>query len=260
MIARLAIAAVLFSCSGPVAAPIQNVPARTPSSRLPEDAELGILGIAPLAERDLGSWIPAADLTALVPEHPVLPRPAFVTDSAGAHATGTFEEPGFIQYGCEGKQLGVTPFTRGAHLEPGLVWFLPADHAAWKPAPLKIVAGRASPSHRDYSIGPLALGIARTAPKRGRITITWHGRAVHDIAFDRPDMEGAENDVPLDLVAGGVGVPIPEAAWAIGDNLAIVLAVRFQRYEGTAFEAFVIDEHAGRSVKTMGMYLYYCAF
>lgn len=261
----VALGVVIAACGEPSTPPVRNAAATPSIVPLPADDTLGILGVAPARDRDLGSWLPAGATPFLVEaalrEGKGPPPSWLATDTAGARATLAYGAATKIQYGCDGNQLTVTALDGdGAELRPGLLWLRPVGGPAAIVKPLAIAdRGKPAAARRAYTIGPVTLELVRIAPKLGKVSFAWHGKPVHALDIERHDMEGADNAVPMDFVDGGVAVPVPEAAWELDGSVALI-ALRVPSYEGTALRAVVVNADTGREVEPMGIYLYQCAF
>jgi hypothetical protein len=268
MMRSIGLLALLAACGGessPGPAPIRNTAVPVVATALPADAALGELGIAPTAKRDEGSWLPAGPAPFLVEEalrEGKGPPPSWIaTDTGGTDARVTYGKTMQIQYGCDNNMMTVSALDGDtAKLRPGLLWLRPVDSAIRAPKPVPIAnLGKVTAARRDFAIGPLALELVRTEAKLGVANVLWSGKLVHQMKIERHDMQGADNAVPMDFVEGGVGVPVPEVAWSIGDA-AVLLVFRVESYEGLSFKALVVNAETGRSVDPMTMYLYRCAF
>jgi hypothetical protein len=255
---------VVAACGPQPAGVVQNVasPANSHLTIAPDQA-LGWLGIAPLPARDLGRWIPAGPQAVIVP----LPADGLasgVTLSAigvtGGVAHVTAGAPTKVPYGCENQQIDVLAFT-GDRFAPGPVWLLPPSvPASWHPAPLAIVSpASATETQRRDTVGPLSLELARTDDLHGTLTIVRDGRALHKVAIERGQMDGADLS-PLDFREGGVGIPVPVAAWSFADGGPILLVLHVPSYEGLELTPILIDDQGGRELSKMAHYLYQCAF
>lgn len=252
------------ACGGeaPRPAPVRNVVAPAAQVALPTDAELGQLAIMGRVG-DQETWVPDASFPFLVEgtlREGKGPPPSWrAFDSRGGAATLTYGATLNVPYGCDGNQLTVSRLTGDGALAPGLVWLVPAT-AAWKPRPLAISNRRpAEVARRELAVGDYTIEILRTARAAGQVRVIFLGKVVvHEIKFERAPMDGAPDD-PIDLVEGGIGVPVPEAAWEL-DHGRVLVAFRVPGYEGTNVKAIVVSPERGRAVESMGFYLYECAF
>jgi len=247
---------VVAACRTASPATVSNV-APGSLTALPTDEELGGLAIAPADEAG-GNWVPASSATAIVPAAQQVIGGAVAYDHAGRSVRLRRAGDASIHYGCDNNTLAVRTFeaTEPARLAPGVVW-LPADSVTG--TALHIVSRRATAVAHGYEAGPLAIDLTRTDPTHGNLVIAWDGRVVHEIAIERPAMEGAD-DEPMDLSRDEVAVPVPEAAWQVDGGRAILVVLRTASYEGTSFDAVVVGETGARAVSRLSFYLYYCAF
>lgn len=243
-------------------APLEPPP-HTPSTRLAiaPDQPLGWLGLVPSTVRrdTTPTFVPVAEHALVVPTGaPELPSTIRAIGRRGMVQTFTRASSASVPYGCDGNTLAVATFD-GPPLEPGVAWLLPpAAPPDWRLAPLDIETAAATATRRAYTIGPLTLELARTAPLRGELTLSHRGRVVRTEPFERVLMEGADPD-PIDLAAGGPAIPEPVAAWSIvGD--AILLVVAIPGYEGVTLQPWLVQSSGARTVEAMEQYLYLCAF
>jgi len=266
--ARAPLASLLLlaaACGSQPPAVAQNVAEPAPSSAvISPDQPLGRIGIAPLATRDAGSWIPAGPQAVLVvmPAEGIAAGAALTAiDTAGRSAPVTAAAPAKVPYGCDGQALDVLAFT-GPRLQPGPVWLLPPrPPAAWAPRPLAIAspAGPATEARRRDTVGPLALELARTDATHGTLTIARAGRVLHTAAFERGAMEGADPR-PLDLRGPGIAIPVPVAAWAVAEGGPILLVLLVSSYEGASLRPILVQDGGTRELPDLASYLYQCAF
>jgi len=263
---KLVVLMMLAACgdkptTGPVL--VRNT-AVSVTQALPTDAEMGELAIVPSKTRDNESWLPQGPGPLLV--EAVLregngPAPSWLaTDRAGTSSKLTYGTTAHVPYGCDGNTMAVTMLEGdGSKLSPGLLWLRPIAQAAWMPKPVAIVGAKLTPTRRDLTIGAVSLEIVRTEARRGVVNVLRDQRMIHQMTFERSDMEGADNDTPIDLVDGGPGVPTPEMAWSFGAEL-LAIVFKVPGYEGLAFKTIVVNAERGRTVAAMALYLYQCAF
>jgi hypothetical protein len=255
---------VVAACASQPAAPPRNA-ASSGSSRITiaPDQALGWIGIAPRSKPEPGDWIPAAAQAVLVPM-PAAGLAAGATlsaiDTAGRVTRVTAQAPTKVRYGCDQNQLDVLAFT-GERSAPGPVWLLPPRAPAeWKPAPLAIVSpASATETRRRDTVGPLALELVRSDSARGTLAIAREGRTIYTAPIVRDAMAGAELD-PIDLRQPGVAIPVPVAAWSLGEGGPILLVLQVPSYEGLHLTPILVEADRAREVPAMATYLYRCAF
>lgn len=259
----LAIVLMVAACGGESKpAGVSNVVSPAEHVDLPTDAELGELAIMG-TEGGPGSWVPAASFPFIVEgmlREGKGPPPSWrAFDGRAREATLTYGDATRIAYGCDGNEMPVTRLTGKATLDPGLVWLAPRT-APWKPRAAAITKPRpAAIARRELAVGDYTIEIVRTTPTTGVVNLVHLGdRMVHQMTFERGHMDGAP-DEPIDLIAGGVGVPVPEVAWEL-DRGRLLVVFRVQSYEGVHFKTVVVGPDRGRTVESMGLYLYQCAF
>ncbi len=265
---KVLLLALLIACgdkstTGP--APIRNTATSGPTDALPADDAMGELALVPVPSRDTETWLPVGTGPVLV--EGVLregkgPPPSWLAvDTAGTETKLSYGKTAQLPYGCDSNAMTVNQLEGDAgKLRPGLLWLRPVARAAWTPKAAAIRNGdKVTPARRDLVIGPARVEVVRTADKQGVVTIVRDGRMVHQMTFERSDMEGADNATPINLVEGGPGVPVPEAAWTFGSDL-LVIVFKVPGYEGLSFKTLVVNAQAGRAVDSMAMYLYHCAF
>ncbi|HWO25448.1 MAG TPA: hypothetical protein VNO30_42205 [Kofleriaceae bacterium] len=264
VLVRLVAVVVVAACGSQPAGPPQNVTSGAGAYvAVAPDQPLGRIGIAPLRAPDAGDWLPAGAQAVLVPlpAEGLAPGAALsAIDSAGRTARVTAGAPAKVPYGCDGNQLDVLPFT-GGELAPGPVWLLPPGApAAWSPRALAIASpGAATEAQRRYTVGPLSLELARTDRARGTLAIVRGGRALHQIAIERGEMEGAE-PTPLDIRSSGVAIPEPVGAWSLAEEGPFLLILRVPSYEGVNVTAILVEDAGARELPELAIYLYRCAF
>jgi hypothetical protein len=252
------------ACASQPARPPQNV-ASTAGARvtLTPDQALGWIGVAPELTHTPGEWIPSAGQVVLVPmpaEGLVAGAALSVIDTKGRTTHLTAAAPTKVRYGCDQNQLDVVAFT-GERSAPGLVWLLPpTTPASWRPRSLAIASPVAATSaHRHDTVGPLSLELQRRDATHGTLTIARDGRVLHTVAIERAEMEGAPTD-PLDFRQAGVAIPVPVAAWSLGDAGPILLVLQAATYEGLQQTTILVEADGARELPAMSPYLYRCAF
>ncbi len=259
---------LLVACGEPSSpAPIvQNTAVGAPMA-LPSDAALGVLAVAPVPNRDRVTWVPVGTgpflVEASLREGKGPPPSWLAVDGAGAETRLTYGATAEVPYGCDGNHMTVTMLDGArSKLQSGLLWLRPVEQVAWTPkaVPITHVPAKVTAARRDFTIGPVVVELVRTEPKRGVVNVVWRGRLVHQMTIERHDMDGADNAAPLDFTEGGIAVPVPEAAWSFGDERALVVVFRVNSYEGIGFKTIVVNPETGRTVDSMAMYLYQCAF
>ncbi len=267
--ARAPLASLLLlaaACGSQPPAVAQNVAEPAPSSvAISPDQPLGRIGIAPLATRDAGSWIPGGAAGRAR-------RDARRGHHRRRRADGDrHRRPVRARHGGRAREgalrlrwpgsSSVLAFT-GPRLQPGPVWLLPpAPPATWAPKPLTIAspAGPATEARRRDTVGPLALELARTDATHGTLTISRAGRVLHTAAFERGAMEGADPS-PLDLRGPGIAIPVPVAAWAVAEDGPILLVLLVSSYEGASLRPILVQDGGTRELPDLASYLYQCAF
>jgi hypothetical protein len=255
---------VAAACGSQPAGSPQNVTSGAgPSVAIAPDQPLGRIGIAPLRARDAGDWLPAGVQAVLVP----LPAEGLTAgatlsaiDTAGRTARVTAGAPTRVPYGCDGNQLDALPFT-GADLAPGPVWLLPPGAlATWSPRAVAIASpGAATEVRRRYTVGPLSLELERTDRTHGTLAIVRDGRALHRVAIERGEMEGAPS-TPLDFRSSGVAIPEPVGAWSLADAGPFLLVLLVPSYEGMNVKPLLVEDAGARELPELAIYLYRCAF
>lgn len=266
MVVNRIVLVALVACGSPGTPPaVKNTPLPIAAAPLPADAELGVLAISPAPADDQASWLPSGSFPFLREEalsEGKGPPPSWLAvDGAGAEVRLTYGMIASVRYGCDDQSMTVTKLEGEGTLRPGLLWLRPLAQMAWRPEPVAITArGEASATRRDFQVGPVTIALTRTRPKAGLAKLSWAGRPVYEVPFERHDMDGADNARPFDLAEGGIGVPMPEAAWSFQGGRAVLIAFREQSYEGLSIHTLVVNAETGRAVEGMGMYLYQCAF
>jgi hypothetical protein len=262
--AGLLVLAVACGGGSPATTPANTTPTAT-RLVIAKGQPLGWLGVAPVDKREGGDWRPAGTATLYLPSRPELPPGITFTaiDAKGAATTVTSTGEAKLPYGCDDNQLDTIALTSidKSGLAAGAVWLLPPGAPlTWAPKALAITAFQASEARRRYTAGPIAIELERTDDTRGLVKLAWNGRVVHSLPFERGDMAGADR-TPINLVEGGVGVPEPIAAWAIGGERGAVLLVLHQpSYEGQHLSVVRIEEDRAVAEEELGFYMYQCAF
>jgi len=243
--------------------PLTNTAATGPALRIGPREPLGWLGLATAAKE--GDRLPrhapisAAHSLVSVAERDTLPASVDAIATTGGIEHFTTGPHGEVPYGCDGNALEVTTFT-GPRLTAGAVWLLPPTRPpSWQPAALPILSRTSAAAQRTYAIGPLTLELARTADRRGTLTLRRDGKTIHTAPFERHLMEGA-GPSPIDLAEGGPGIPEPIAAWEIAAAGPILLVLTQPGYEGTTLRPLLVEQTSARAIEAMEMYLYSCAF
>lgn len=235
---------------------IEEIPA--PVVALPADRELGELALMPFVDLDRPGWVPSGKRPMLLDGVPREGSPSWIAiDYAGVEAKLTYGTRSTMPYGCDRNTIGVTLLDGDAPLMPGLLWLRPLGKA-WMPKRVPIVNGKTMvPTRADYTIGPITVENVRTEEMRGVINIVRGTRMIHQLTFQRTELEGADAR-PIDLLEDGPGVPFPLYAWSFGDELMLIV-FKVRSYEGLNFKTIVVGKDSARSVASMSMYLYQCA-
>lgn len=259
---RVALVLLVAACSG-APTPAPPAPANTAPAAaaaplvLPPTASLGSLALAPAAPGSTADdWLPVATAAVVAPGASVPAGTSVTAIGRGAPVRLTAGAATKIGYGCDGNQLDVLPFT-GAHVDPGVVWLLPAA-ATWTPTALAITASRSSAA-ATYTIGPIVVALARTKPMEGTLLISRGDTNVLATHFTKSQMDGAPN-TPADLAADDPGVPRPVAAWELAPRGPILLVLLQPGYEGVTLQPVLVEAAGTRDLADMTLYLYRCAF
>lgn len=262
------VAVLVAACGTPAPAPPSATATATgPTSRVTTTARvtatdpLGSLALVTSIDEPTAPFIPRSRTRQVVdPSRKIAPQ-ASVRIVSATRGDGVFTagSPEKLPFGCDGNQLDVTPLV-GPDLAPGLAWILPAN-VTWRPLPLTVAAGKASPTARSYRAGPLHFDLQRVAAARGTTTITLGSTVVAERPFERQLMDGADASLAtIDLVDGGPGVPVPVAAWAIDRDGPYLVVVSTPSWEGLGLEALLVDATSATPIEAMSIYLYQCAF
>ena len=255
---RLLALAFVGCSSAPVAAPPGNTKPIPPKLVIAAEQDLGWLGLAAKPGVD---WIPRTDATLLLPFEPTNLDAATMyraIDRLGHSFLVGKPKRTQVRFGCDDNTLDVTTLDGEGFFAPGVVWILPKD-STWTPQHLPIT-GRPTPSKHVETAGPITVETVRTGDSTATMTFAWKGKLVFERSIVRGDMAGAPKD-PIDLAAGGPGVPRLAAAWQVGgERGAVLTAFHETTYEGERVYGIVLDDERGREVDALALYMYRCAF
>lgn len=255
--------------SAPAPAPLRNTAGDSPAgARITVDAAtpLGALGLgaAQLRDDELPYWVP---ITAVAPvvapleaelvagtSYTVVPSDGAtaVTMRAGASAA--------VKYGCDDNATDLIPLD-GPVVAPGLVWILPPSApATWAPLAEPLTAVETTRDRRHWTAGTLALTLARTGDSHATFTIRDNGAAAHHERAERHLMDGADAS-PIDLAAQRwPGIPTPAAVFRLAAGGPYLVVLDRSGYEGVTFETLLVGAGDVRTVESLRLSLYYCAF
>lgn len=221
---------------------------------------LGWLGLGLERTRDAHPWLPSsAQLGAVTLTDDTLPPKLTVIGVSGPAQILTVGPSVSLKYGCDDNSLGVQPLT-GPRLPPGPAWVLPPTAPkAWTPAALEVRSTQADVAHHGYVAGPLTFELVRTSNTSGRLQIFREGTPVHEVPFERSEMDGAD-PAPIDLAKGGPGVPAPIAVWSVAPAGPFLVVLLRPGYEGVTLQPLLVETASARVLEDMTMYLYSCAF
>lgn len=259
----LLLALLAATACGPPAAPASPPGNRvTPGVAITIAATepLGWLGLGLERTRDAHPWLPAsAQFGAMTLTDDTLPPKLTVIGVSGPAQILTVGAPVSLKYGCDDNSLGVQPLT-GPRLPPGPAWLLPPTAPkTWTPAALEVRSTQADLAHHSYVAGPLTFELVRTSNTSGHLQIFREGNLVHDLPFERSEMDGAD-PAPIDLDKGGPGVPAPIAAWSVAPAGPFLVVLLRPGYEGVTLQPLLVEASRARVLEDLTMYLYACAF
>ncbi len=261
---RIAVLALLASCSSPAPTPTptpQNITAVTP---IP--ADLGSLVIVTASARtdETPDFVPITTKFPLVDPARRMPpnTPMLVTDARGASGTFTSIEPTKTPFGCDGNELAVTPLVGTKKLSVGIAWAL-FDSTARPSASAPIIV--ALDSKATYAFGELSVHVERDSRKkdRGLMRFVVGDEEVGASGFVRTLMDGADPSMAaIDIREGGPSVPVALAAWSIdgSGHAPFLVAIERPGWEGTSLEAWLVEAGSVKQIEPMTAYLYQCAF
>ncbi len=273
-----AIAGLVASCAGCGSSPRGKTvgnggPGREEATELAVDAStpLGVLALPAFATRPAEApfWVAitpdAPGTVAVVPTPAALvPGTAYTAIPAGGDApvTLTAGAPITIKYGCDDTPLEVIPLT-GAAVTPGLIWVLPSPlPAGWKPARIPLTG----PGHaRELSrivAGPLDIRQLRKDKTHAVLLVHVGDHLAHQEENEAYLMNGAD-PIDLDLSEDDhtPGIPTLEAVFELGSGGPYLVVFDRSGYEGVAFETLLVGhKRAARTIESLGLGAYYCAF